>query len=561
MAIAFKGHVTGQATNGNNATLNLASPTSGSAPSAGDVVLAVSCSFGRAGNEGRIGNALSYAPVNDFNSATRRHRVAWKAWVSGENSITVEGSANSADAMAASAIWFSGVDTVNPFSTTNTTATGTSTNPNAAAIVPADNNCAIVVLAGSSNTDAAPGTLTSYTVLASIASNDTNQNTVNIAYRILSGGSGVSQDPAAYNAWITGDWGVVTAALQEASVVSSPFYQTVWPVPPRARQLVKDWVFSLSPALTAILPDTENLPAGVTNWFNPWGRRPPVQDWSWPSLRPIPVALTAEGGSYTITGATAVFAFGQAADAGSYTASGTAASLAFGHVAGAGAYNISGSAAAIGGVEEDYAPGWSEWFNPWRAPYPAALRTWIVGPTPTPVSYVTRPPLITRIWASPPRDYWIWSVAYQVGETVSAAAGAYALTGSDAQLTVSGTITLACEAGSYNLTGSDITFVGVEVTPPEISPPLPGGVGGRPRYRKHPLKQKRKRKRKRDECEELLEYLRSLPPAQAQAAIDVLPPSSLSLLDGIPLPHAITLPPSIDDDEDECALLLEMLLS
>jgi hypothetical protein len=221
MAVAFKGHVTGSTTNGTNITLNLAAPTSGAAPAAGDVVFVVSCSYARAGNEGRIGNALSYASVNDFNSTTRRHRVAWKAWASGENSVVVEGTANASDGMAAVAVWFSGVDTASPFSVTNAQVTGNSTNPNPPAIVPADNNCAIVVLAGSGSNDAAPGTLANYTVLTAINGNDANPNSAAVAYRILSGGSGVSEDPAAFSAWITGNWGVVTAALQAPTVTTN----------------------------------------------------------------------------------------------------------------------------------------------------------------------------------------------------------------------------------------------------------------------------------------------------------------------------------------------------
>jgi hypothetical protein len=218
MAIAFRGHDIIAVTNGNSATFTFLSPNSGSVPVAGDVVVIVSGAFGRAGNEGRIGNALGYTEVNDLTATTRRIRVAWKVFVAGETGPVVEGTGNNADAMAAVAIWFSGVDTTNPFSTTNTTATGNSTNPDPPAITPADNDCAIVVLAGSGIHDATPGTITNYNVLASASASDTNPNSATIAYRLLSGGSGSPENPAAFTTWAAGNWGVVTAALKPEAV-------------------------------------------------------------------------------------------------------------------------------------------------------------------------------------------------------------------------------------------------------------------------------------------------------------------------------------------------------
>jgi hypothetical protein len=89
---------------------------------------------------------------------------------------------------------------------------------------------------------------------------------------------------------------------------------------------------------------------------------------------------------------------------------------------------------------------------------------------------------------------------------------------------------------------------GPEPEPPPVIAPSPGGVGGvAPRYKRLKLK----KKRKREELEELLAYLQSLSPAEAEAVRQSLPPSTLSLLDGLPAPRRIVLPQIDPDDEDE----------
>ena len=223
MAVAFRGHIQGTATNGANITLTLTSPTSGAAPQVDDIILVVSTTLNRSGNEGRIGNALSY--TEEFSLVTiARFRFAWKLYVSGENSLVVEGSANTQDGMTAMAIWFSGVDTASPFSTTSQSATGFSL-PDPPAITPADNDCMIVCRGGINVVDATPGTMTNYTVLGSPTANDNNDSSTALAYRLLSGGSGASENPGTWASWTSTNWGAVTAALKPAAVVPGILYR------------------------------------------------------------------------------------------------------------------------------------------------------------------------------------------------------------------------------------------------------------------------------------------------------------------------------------------------
>lgn len=214
MAIAFVVEVAGGTSNGVNRDLDI----SGLA-SVGDLVLVVSSAFGRAGNEGRIGNALGYTQIADVTN-TQRVRVAWKIYVSGENTVTVEGSGNAADATCGYLMIFNGFQAGTPIDVTPTTATGNSTNPDCPAITPAHNNCMIVALAGSSAADATPGTVASYTQPTTPGAQgiDTNNASAAGVYRLLSGGGGSPENPAAWSAWLTGTWVGVTVAIRDAAV-------------------------------------------------------------------------------------------------------------------------------------------------------------------------------------------------------------------------------------------------------------------------------------------------------------------------------------------------------
>lgn len=213
MALSFIGAATATATNGGNATFNLAAANP-SGPSDGDLVVIISGTFGRAGNEGRIGNALSYVPLVDV-TATTRLRVAYKVFGSSETAPVVEGSGNTADALVAACIILRGQD-ASPIDVTSTTANGSSADPDPASITPVSNDCAIITLATSGVNDGGVLAPTNYTRVAQNAAADTNNITTAIAYRILTGGAGSPEDPATFTAWSSGAWVAATVAIRPA---------------------------------------------------------------------------------------------------------------------------------------------------------------------------------------------------------------------------------------------------------------------------------------------------------------------------------------------------------
>ncbi len=225
MAITFVGCNVGTATNGGNvthsATVLLDSGGSTVSAAVGDLLVVASTTFGRAGNEGRIGNALSYTQDVDTTPGTQRFRVAYKIYVSGENSVVAEGSGNAADAMASVIFCFRGVDTSTPLDVATTTANATSTNPDPPAITPTNNNCAILVFAGSAVNDGSVTKPTGYTdfgtAQSSISDSDTNSSTIAGAYKILSGGGGASENPGSWTAWTSGAWVAATMALRPST--------------------------------------------------------------------------------------------------------------------------------------------------------------------------------------------------------------------------------------------------------------------------------------------------------------------------------------------------------
>lgn len=217
MAIAFRGSVAAGANNGNNVSLALSTI---SGITTGDRVVIVSgAGPNRAGNEGRIGNALGFTEIIDQSvSNVIRARAAHKSYNSAtDGTCTVEGSGNTADGTAAVAFAFSGVDSTTPIDVTSTTATGSGVGqPNPPSITPTSANCAILAAGVSSLIDATKGTLANYTQPTPFSANgnDTNDADVAISYRLLSGGAGSPEDPPAYASWGTGSWVAATIALR-----------------------------------------------------------------------------------------------------------------------------------------------------------------------------------------------------------------------------------------------------------------------------------------------------------------------------------------------------------
>ena len=124
--------------------------------------------------------------------------------------------------MSAVALVFRGV-TAGGFSlnVTTLTATGASTNPNPPANTPTLDNCCIVIGGSSTVQDTTPsGTITNYLPATPVNNNatDTNPSTTAMAYRILSGGAGVSTDPGAFTSWSNSSWVAFTAVLRPSGV-------------------------------------------------------------------------------------------------------------------------------------------------------------------------------------------------------------------------------------------------------------------------------------------------------------------------------------------------------
>lgn len=74
-----------------------------------------------------------------------------------------------------------------------------SVDADAPAVTPGHDDCAIVALVARDSTDASHGTITNYTVISGAGTGDVNPIMLGAAYRILTGGNGVSQDPAAWS--------------------------------------------------------------------------------------------------------------------------------------------------------------------------------------------------------------------------------------------------------------------------------------------------------------------------------------------------------------------------
>lgn len=210
MAITQVGNiVAGAAKNGADITLTFTT-----VPAAGDVVYIVGGYFNR-NAAGSYGPASGYTQLSIDLSANPGFGSWRKVLTGADTTVVGQGGGNAADTSAYACVVLRGVDNTTPEDVTVQTATGSSTNPDAPAITPTNNDCAIIIGAGSNVSDATPGTVTNYT-LGNANQSDTNAYTVAIGLRILSGGGGASEDPPAWNAWTTSTWRTVTIAARPA---------------------------------------------------------------------------------------------------------------------------------------------------------------------------------------------------------------------------------------------------------------------------------------------------------------------------------------------------------
>lgn len=229
MAITFIGSNDVGISNGGNSTLDLTTATP-AGPSDGDLIVICSSTFGRAGNEGRIGNALSYTEIFDVTN-TNRLRIAYKVFAAGETGPVVEGSGNAADGLAVIFSIFRGQNTATPIDVAITSATGSSADPDPAAITPASDDCAIVVFAGSSSDDPNITSPTNYTEIEDRGITETNSASASNAYRILSGGAGASENPGTFTLWTTGAWVAATVAIRPVQAAGQPAAKRMGGVP------------------------------------------------------------------------------------------------------------------------------------------------------------------------------------------------------------------------------------------------------------------------------------------------------------------------------------------
>jgi hypothetical protein len=138
-----------------------------------------------------------------------------------DTSITFHDPGASTASGTAIALALRGVDTTTPLDGVTPTVAATSGVPDPAAIVPASDDCAIVAMAGNFGLDASVGTISDYTTI-DITSDDNSDTASAIAYRILTGGAGVSQNPAAWSTWASSNYRVATVALRPAAATGQP---------------------------------------------------------------------------------------------------------------------------------------------------------------------------------------------------------------------------------------------------------------------------------------------------------------------------------------------------
>jgi hypothetical protein len=217
MAITFFDSATNSSTNGNNLILTL--PAS---MQQDDIVVLFAAANQASGTLTGPGGTYTRIGASNISSGT----VEVGAWykfmgASPDTSATITvASGATTDSLCALSMVFRGVDTATPLDVAATTATGTSTNPDPAAIVPSSDDTCIVVGAGSGVGDGTITTISGYSTIVDTFASDTNPTSIASCYLILTGNAGVSQDPGAFGSWGSGSWGAHTVALRPLAPVA-----------------------------------------------------------------------------------------------------------------------------------------------------------------------------------------------------------------------------------------------------------------------------------------------------------------------------------------------------
>lgn len=221
MTIAFRGSATGSVIDGGVLSINLTG-IAGLAQNDVVVIFALSTS-------GTAANPSGWTSLQVFNDGGGAHiSTAYKIMgASPDTSVTYWDTGSTSNSGCAVALAFSGVDTTTPIDVTTTVlndVTGSAAAPNPPAITPTSANCAIVIFGGETNpfggVDASRGTVASYSTPVNATSTDSASAGVSGAYRILTGGAGSAENPAAFSTWATASFSLsATIALRPTAAI------------------------------------------------------------------------------------------------------------------------------------------------------------------------------------------------------------------------------------------------------------------------------------------------------------------------------------------------------
>lgn len=130
--------------------------------------------------------------------------------------VNVPGTGSSSIGLLGAALVFRGVHAT-PLDVAVTTFTANSVVPNAPAITPSSNDCCIVVAAANRIDDSSAGSISGYLPSPSVQDHTTTGSlatTIAAAYRVLSGGASVAEDPLAWSTWGSASSCSLTIALR-----------------------------------------------------------------------------------------------------------------------------------------------------------------------------------------------------------------------------------------------------------------------------------------------------------------------------------------------------------
>lgn len=210
--ITFLNSITGNDETGSNITLSL----TGMGLAANDIVLLLQGDGGQHTSSTPSGYTQLDNRTNGGNDAIW---VGYKRMTgSPDSNVICTGNSNSGSGFAAIAMGFRGVNATTAIDVTTTVTLAGSGAPNPAAITPVTNGACIVVLATASNPtpDTSVGTITNYSTPINVGSEAVSFDSVTLGacYRILVGGAGVSEDPAAFSSWSSAANMTATVALR-----------------------------------------------------------------------------------------------------------------------------------------------------------------------------------------------------------------------------------------------------------------------------------------------------------------------------------------------------------